>query len=228
MTDPVERRDLVERLTKIADASLRADGTDIPLGTELRAAAAEITRLRSLLTPGEGAETTAEERAAWADKWADDAGRCARDLVRSEARVNATTAEFGHLLHVIVRLSLHANEATARAERLAGALRMLQRQALQSPDLRSTEWGQEALEAARAALLTEPEAKGGDPDPGPTTTGKTDAQEALRLAALDAVVCVHECPRCGYSEPIKDWDISRHVLAAARAAGITTTEKTDD
>lgn len=38
--------DLVERLTKIADASRRANGTDIPLGKEVRAAADEITTLR--------------------------------------------------------------------------------------------------------------------------------------------------------------------------------------
>lgn len=35
---------------------------------------------------------------------------------------------------------------------LAEALEALMRQALQSPDLRATEWGQEALELARAAL----------------------------------------------------------------------------
>lgn len=40
----------------------------------------------------------------------------------------------------------------AAAPDLAEALEALQRQALQSPDLRATEWGQEALEMARAAL----------------------------------------------------------------------------
>lgn len=40
----------------------------------------------------------------------------------------------------------------AAAPDLAEALEALMRQALQSPDLRATEWGQEALELARAAL----------------------------------------------------------------------------
>ena len=44
MTDP---SDIVERLHKIADASRRPDGTDIPLGEELRAAANEIEQLRA-------------------------------------------------------------------------------------------------------------------------------------------------------------------------------------
>lgn len=35
---------------------------------------------------------------------------------------------------------------------LLAALKTLQRQALQSPDLVKTEWGQEALEQARAAI----------------------------------------------------------------------------
>lgn len=39
--------DIVERLVKIADASRRADGSDIPLGAEVREAAAEIERLRA-------------------------------------------------------------------------------------------------------------------------------------------------------------------------------------
>lgn len=38
-------KELVERLRKIADASRRADGTDIPLGQELRSAADAIERL---------------------------------------------------------------------------------------------------------------------------------------------------------------------------------------
>ncbi|MDW9528117.1 hypothetical protein RWE87_05150 [Sinorhizobium meliloti] len=37
---------LVERLRKIADASRREDGSDIPLGEEVRAAADELDRLR--------------------------------------------------------------------------------------------------------------------------------------------------------------------------------------
>lgn len=39
-----------------------------------------------------------------------------------------------------------------RVTALREALEMLERQAIQSPDLRATEWGQEALSAARAAL----------------------------------------------------------------------------
>ncbi len=41
--------DIVERLTREADAARRADGTDSPLGDDLRQAAAEITRLRALV-----------------------------------------------------------------------------------------------------------------------------------------------------------------------------------
>ena len=44
-----EAPDIVERLIKIADASRREDGTDIPLGEHLREAAAEIERLRAAL-----------------------------------------------------------------------------------------------------------------------------------------------------------------------------------
>lgn len=39
--------DIVERLTKIADASRRTDGSDIPLGADCRSAADEIKRLRA-------------------------------------------------------------------------------------------------------------------------------------------------------------------------------------
>lgn len=41
-----DTKELVERLRKIADASRRADGTDIPLGQELREAADAIERLK--------------------------------------------------------------------------------------------------------------------------------------------------------------------------------------
>lgn len=41
--------DIVERLIKIADASRRADGSDIPLGAEIRRSVAEIQRLRDEL-----------------------------------------------------------------------------------------------------------------------------------------------------------------------------------
>ncbi len=41
--------DIVERLTRIADASRREDGTDIPLGEQCREAASEIKRLRAAL-----------------------------------------------------------------------------------------------------------------------------------------------------------------------------------
>ena len=50
----VGRRDIVLRLEGIADASLREDGTDIPLGEQLREAAREITRLRTLLSSSRG------------------------------------------------------------------------------------------------------------------------------------------------------------------------------
>ena len=50
----VGRRDIVLRLEDIADASLREDGTDIPLGEQLREAAREITRLRTLLSSSRG------------------------------------------------------------------------------------------------------------------------------------------------------------------------------
>lgn len=43
------RKDITERLTSIADAARRDDGTDIPLGEEIRAGVAEITELRRLL-----------------------------------------------------------------------------------------------------------------------------------------------------------------------------------
>jgi hypothetical protein len=48
-------RDIVERLTRIADAARRADGSDIPLGSECREAAAELTALRARLAELEGA-----------------------------------------------------------------------------------------------------------------------------------------------------------------------------
>lgn len=57
----VGRRDIVLRLEDIADASLREDGTDIPLGEQLREAAREITRLRTLLSSSRG------EQGAFAD-----------------------------------------------------------------------------------------------------------------------------------------------------------------
>jgi hypothetical protein len=41
--------DIAADLVKIADASRRADGTDIPLGEQCREAAAEIERLREAL-----------------------------------------------------------------------------------------------------------------------------------------------------------------------------------
>ncbi|MDO6966929.1 hypothetical protein [Rhizobium alvei] len=56
--------DIVERLTMIADACKRPDGSDIPLGLELREAANEITALRSRL---EQAEKEREELRITAD-----------------------------------------------------------------------------------------------------------------------------------------------------------------
>jgi hypothetical protein len=41
--------DIVRKLENIADASLRVDGTDMPLGEQCREAAREIERLRELL-----------------------------------------------------------------------------------------------------------------------------------------------------------------------------------
>lgn len=39
--------DIVEKLTRIADACQYTDGTDTPLGAQAREGAAEITRLRT-------------------------------------------------------------------------------------------------------------------------------------------------------------------------------------
>ena len=45
VTDAPQTTDLPMRLRSIADASRKLDGTDIPLGNDLRAAADEIERL---------------------------------------------------------------------------------------------------------------------------------------------------------------------------------------
>lgn len=47
--------DITEKLIKIADASRRADGSDIPLGEQCREAAAEISSLRKRVVDLEGA-----------------------------------------------------------------------------------------------------------------------------------------------------------------------------
>ena len=47
MTAPNDVAALVERLLKIADAALRDDGSDIPLGQDVRSAAATIAALQA-------------------------------------------------------------------------------------------------------------------------------------------------------------------------------------
>lgn len=94
--------DIVERLSKIADASRRADGTDIPLGEEVRAGAAEILRLRAEV------ERLTTER----DEWIEAAVKQqkAAKWARAEERERAAQIADKHAAEIAPKITRHRSD----------------------------------------------------------------------------------------------------------------------
>lgn len=142
----VERRAKVAaNLVKIADASRRDDGTDIPLGEQLREAAALLESLAPV--EGMGLETNRQEQ-LWLREMFDakaprfTSGEIAkteevlqryhRDFDRLSAQLAAEKAALAEADRLAVHHSFRADEAEARAEKAEAALR--------DADTELTEW----------------------------------------------------------------------------------------
>jgi hypothetical protein len=98
MDDLVERANRIARnLVGIAQASQRADGTDIPLGQQVREAAALIRALETRATTAEAREAALMKNVQWAQD-------CMMDYVVEIAKLREALAE---------ELAWHEGEAKA-------------------------------------------------------------------------------------------------------------------